>query len=74
MPSQFISLSDGHPSAELVNIAHVDTASHQHVSAFTPVGSPRVADGPVVDTDARSMISSVTHNDDSVIEPVIRQI
>ena len=72
MPSKFISLSHGHPRAELVNIAQVNTTSHRDASAVPTDGSPRVADDPIVET--RDRISSVTHNVNIVTEPVRRQV
>ena len=72
MPSKFISLSHGHPRAELVNIAQVNTTSHRDASAVPTDGSPRVADDPIVET--RDWISSVTHNVNIVTEPVRRQV
>ena len=62
-------LGDGWISSPAVDGAHVDSAFHQKVTAQTPTGPPAVADDPKF---AIGRISSITNDDDRVIDRVLR--
>lgn len=48
----------------LFNVAHVETALHQDVSARSPAGTPRVTHDPVV----FSALGAITNDIDGVVD------